>query len=124
MSENVTRCIQRLPELFSRNENPTSPIAGNRRGSVRRQKNISKEKSVVGASLESGSKWVKWIKVDERKGLIGAKVGIFSLDGNKDQSYGQESPVEGKDSYTETFLRKKIFEHLNILVVTKVRATA
>ena len=44
MSENVTRCIQRLPELFSRNENPTSPIAGNRRGSVRRQKDISEEK--------------------------------------------------------------------------------
>ena len=107
MSENVRRCIQRLPELFSRNENPTSPIAGNRRGSVRRQKNISKEKSVVGASLESGSKWVKWIKVNERKGLIGAKVGIFSLDGNKDQSYGQESPDEGKDFYSETFLPKK-----------------
>ena len=67
---------------------------------------------------------MKWIKVNERKGLIGAKVGIFSLDGNKDQSYGQESPVEEKDSYSETFLPKKIFEHLNILVVTKVRATA
>ena len=59
--------------------------------------------------------------ISKEKRLFGALVGISSCRGKQEQSYGPESPVN--ISFRNTFNMETLGD-LNILVLTKARATA